>query len=88
MTSRNLTLYQQTRLAVTIVIEDDTGTLAFSLLLVTGILSFFSWCNRGVATIIREFINLASDVKEAVAFTAKVLTITVVSLGYGLGLSP
>lgn len=87
MTSRHLALYQQTRVAVTIVIEDDTGVLVFSLLLVTGILSFFSWCIRGTTTIIGEFINFAGDVKEAVAFTSKVLTIAAVSLEYGLGLS-
>jgi hypothetical protein len=74
-------------MAVTIVIEDETGVLAFSLLMITGILALFGQMGRRGSSMLRELKQLVSDVQEAVKFVCKVLLIAVVSLEYGLGSS-
>jgi hypothetical protein len=85
MTTRRLTLSQQTRLAVNVLIEDETGILSFSILLVTGMFSVLWQANRFFWSIRTELSLLMADAKAALDFTGKVLLIGLSSLAYGLG---
>lgn len=87
MTARQLTLYHQTRLAVRIVIEDDTGVLAFSILVTTQLFALPWKLGRWLSAADRELALLASDFRAALDFTAKVLAIAFISLAYGLGVT-
>lgn len=87
MNTRCLTLCQQTRLAVNIVIEDDTGLLAFSIMLATRLFTLFWQAGQWVSSVNYQLSALTSDVKAALDFTGKVLTIGLNSLAYGLGMN-
>ena len=87
MNTRYLTLCQQTRLAVNIVIEDDTGLLAFSIVVATRLFTLFWQANRWGTVISNELSTLVSDVQTALDFTSKVLTIGFNALTYGLGVN-
>ncbi len=87
MTTRQLTLQHQTRLAVNVVIEDDTGMLAFSIVLATSLFTLFCQASRFVAAASYELSTLVSDLKAALDFTAKVLVIGFNALAYGLGVA-
>jgi|GEM_PF-2200891 len=86
MNRQALTLHHQTRLAVNILIEDDTGMLAYSILFVTSLFAYIWHISRIVATTRQELCLLVTDLKAAFHFTAKVLTIGFNSLAYGLGI--
>lgn len=76
-------LTHTTRIAVQIVIQDDTGRVAALLLALTaliGLLVRFGNFVSSVALVI-------SDAIEAVTFTAKVFSIGLKALAYGLGVS-
>lgn len=85
MTSRMLTVEHQTRLAVNIIIEDDTGILVYSLLYITTLFTLFKQISRMVSTVSNELSFLVTDYKSALNFTVKVLAISFNSLAYGLG---
>lgn len=87
MTTRALTLQHQTRMAVHIVIEDDTGMLIYSFLLVTSLFSNLSKACQFVMATKRELSGWATDLKSALDFTSKVFAIGFNSLVYGLGVS-
>lgn len=87
MTIQTLTLQHQTRLAVTVIIEDDTGALACSILLVTGLFTYLWRASRFALTTRQELSSLVTDLKTAFDFTAKVFAIGFKSLAYGLGVS-
>ncbi len=87
MTARSLTLCHQTRLAVKVVIEDDTGMLAFSIVLATRLFTLFWQASRFAAAASYEVSALVSDLKAALDFTAKVLVIGFNALAYGLGVT-
>ena len=87
MTARTLTLYHQTRLVVHVVIEDDSGVLAFSILLVTGLFRFFQKASRFITVARSELSMWFRDIKTAVDFTGKVLAIGFNALAYGLGIT-
>ncbi|MFC1974769.1 hypothetical protein ACFLXQ_00035 [Chloroflexota bacterium] len=87
MNTRCLTLCQQTRLAVNIVIEDDTGLLAFSIVFVTKLFTLFWNIGQWVSSVSYESSAWVSDVKTALDFTGKVLTIGFNVLTYGLGVN-
>ncbi len=87
MTNRTLTLSHQTRLAVNIVIEDDTGTLAFCLFFATGLFALCSKISRFVLSVGHELSMLAGDLRQAIEFTDKVFSIVFVSLTFGLGVT-
>lgn len=85
MTTRALTFQQQTRLAVNIVIEDDTGILVYSILFVTSLLMHLKKTIQLVIAAKRELSNWTTDFKSALDFTSKVFAIGFNSLAYGLG---
>jgi hypothetical protein len=85
MTTRAVTFPHQTRLAVSVIIEDDTGTLAFSILLITALFRFFGRTGRCISGVYREGAALVRDIKVALSFTGKVLAIGFDALAYGLG---
>lgn len=87
MTVKSLTLRQQTRLAITILIEDDTGTLAMSLVLVTGLMWWLWQTGQTIAGLYRRLAGWAQDFYEAITFTYKVTSIWVTALAYGLGVT-
>lgn len=87
MNTHCLTLNHQTRLAVQIVIEDDSGTLALSILLATQFFTLLWRIGQGVVSIGYEFSLWFKDVQIGLNFTAKVLVIGLKALGYGLGVT-
>lgn len=87
MTARTLMLRHQTRIAVNVVIEDDTGVLVYSILLVTQLFTFLGRACRLVIAITSELSLLIIDLKAALDFTAKVFVIGFNSLAYGLGVA-
>ncbi len=87
MNTRCLALCQQTRLAVNIVIEDDTGLLAFSIVFVTKLFTLLWNVSQWVSSVSYESSAWVSDVKIALDFTGKVLIIGFSALTYGLGVN-
>ncbi|MCB0165396.1 MAG: hypothetical protein KDI79_14300 [Anaerolineae bacterium] len=81
-----VTILQQTRLAVTILIEDDSGGLELTIQLMTKLFVWLWRLVRTMAKVQREFRLLISDIAEAAVFTYKVMTIWLVALAYGLGI--
>jgi hypothetical protein len=88
MTARPLTLYHQTRLAIHIIIEDESGMLAGSILLVTTLFTLVWAVGRFVASASDEVSLLVREIKAALIFTGKVLVIGFSALAYGLGVTP
>jgi hypothetical protein len=66
MTCQSLTFNHQTRLAVKVVIEDDTGMLAFSLLWSTRVFVLFWYVNRFVTSAQLELAELVRDISDLV----------------------
>ena len=85
MTTQSLALNHQTRIAIQIIIEDDTGLLVFSTALVTSLFTLFWQASQGVSSVKAECSAWVSDIKAALDFTAKVLSIGFNALTYGLG---
>jgi hypothetical protein len=85
MTTQSLTLNHQTRIAVQIIIEDDTGLLTFSTAVVTSLFTLFWQVSQTVSAIRSEWSAWVSDIKAALDFTGKVLSIGFNALAYGLG---
>lgn len=76
-------LAHSTRIAVTVVIQDDTGRVATLLVAVAalvGLLTRFGLFVSGVAGVI-------SDAFEAVAFAATVFSIGLKAFAFGLGVT-
>ena len=71
--------HQTTRIALQIVIDDDSGGLALSLVFLTGLFSRIAWLVTSVGF-------LSQDVTEAAIFTGKVFSICLVSLAWGVGI--
>ncbi|MFC1975674.1 hypothetical protein ACFLXQ_04700 [Chloroflexota bacterium] len=82
---KQLVLNHQTRLAVNIIIEDETGMLTFSILLVTELFSLLWHSIQYISGIRHELSMLIGDINTALAFTGKVLQIGLSSLAYGVG---
>lgn len=78
-------LTHQTTLSVYLVVKDDTGGLAFSVMLITGFFASLRRLSQGVSRIKRGWTMLNRDVKTALVFTSKVLQIGLFSMAYGLG---
>lgn len=87
MTTQMLMLNHQTRLAVSVIIEDDTRVLAYSILFVTSLFTYLRKVSQFVRAIKRGGSLLVIDVKAAFDFTAKVFVIGFNSLAYGLGVT-
>lgn len=85
MNTRCLTLNHQTRLAVQIVIKDESGTLALSILLATQLFTLLWQIGQGVVSMGYEWSLWLQDVQAALSFTAKMLIIGFKAWGYGLG---
>ena len=85
MTVHALTLHHQTKLAVHIIVEDDTGVLAYSILFVANLFAYIWKIRQFVTANRREFSVLVTDLKTALDFTAKVFAIGFNSLIFGLG---
>lgn len=86
MTTRSLTPHQQTRIAVNVIIEDDTGMLAFSILFATRLFTLLWQASRFVSAVRHELRAITSDLAAALVFTAKVLAISFNALAFGLGM--
>lgn len=78
-----ITLAHSTRIAVTIAIEDDTGRVASFLVALTALVTLLVQLGQFVASVAL----LISDTIEAVTFTARVFSIGLKALAYGLGVS-
>jgi hypothetical protein len=87
MTARTLTLHHQTRIAVSVIIEDDSGVLIYTIFLITRLFTLLRRTGQLVAAILSELSLLMIDLKAALNFTAKVLVIGFNSLAYGLGVT-
>lgn len=87
MTIQPLTLNHQTKLTVKIVIEDDAGALACSILLVTQLFTWLWQLSRLASSARYEWLLLTGDLKAAFAFTGKVFVIACHALAYGLGVN-
>ena len=92
MTSRALTLSHQTRLVMNVIIEDDTGMLAFSLLLTTRLFTLFWHTSRLVASVRFELVELAQatgDLINAIGMAASIYLnvagIVAKSFAFGMG---
>ena len=87
MTTQTLTLNHQTRLAVQIIIEDDTGALTFSILLATRLFVLLYQAGLLISSIGYELSVLTDDFKAALNFAGKVFAIGLNSLAYGFGVT-
>jgi len=87
MTTQTLTFNHQTRLAVQITIEDETGALTFSILLATRLFALLYQVSQVVLFIGYELSVLAGDLKAALNFAGKVFAIGLNSLAYGFGVT-
>ena len=87
MNTCTLALCHQTRLAVNIIVEDDTGLLAFSIAFATGLFRLFWQVSQWVSATSYELSASISDVKAALDFTGKVFAIGFNALAYGLGVN-
>jgi hypothetical protein len=85
MSTQLLTLNHQTRIAVQIIIEDDTGLLLFSVSVVTRLFSLLWQASQAVASVWTVCSTWLSDLAAALAFTGKVLVISWNALAFGLG---
>lgn len=72
-----------TRIAVTVVIQDDTGRVAGLLVALTALIALLIRFGK----VVSDLILLVSDVIEAVTFTAKVFSIGLKAFAFGLGVS-
>ena len=87
MTTQTLTLNHQTRLAVQIIIEDDTGALTFSILLATRLFALLYQVSQVISFIGYELSLLIGDLKTALNFAGKVFAIGLNALAYGFGVT-
>ncbi|MCG3210577.1 MAG: hypothetical protein FOGNACKC_04208 [Anaerolineae bacterium] len=76
-----ISLTHQTRIAINLIVEDDTGSVAQFLAALTAVLGLLVMVSRWVSSVI---VWLA-DFIEAGSFTVKVLAIGFNSLAFGLG---
>lgn len=76
-----MTLAHQTRIAISLVIDDEAGQLTNLLAALTALIGFFLTAGRTVS----EFYLLVLDIAEAVRFTAQVWGIWLRALAFGLG---
>ncbi len=86
MTTQHLTLNHQTRLAVQIIVEDETGVLTYAILVATRLLTLLWHISRYVSAVVNGLSALIGDLRTALDFTGKVLTIGFNALIYGFGL--
>lgn len=87
MTTKQLTLHHRTRLVVQVLVEDDTGVLAFSILLTTRLFTLFWIFSRFFTSILDELREMHCDLKAAFDFTSKVVAIVLASLAFGSGVT-
>lgn len=86
MMAAQLTAFnQQTRIAVNILIEDDTRVAAFSITIIIKIFALLGRMFRFVARTRHELGLFIRDVQIATDFTVKILIIALKSLLFGLG---
>lgn len=76
-------LAHTTRIAVTVVIQDDTGRVAGLLVALAALVGLLVRFGK----VVTDLILLVCDVIEAVTFTAKVFTIGFKAMAWGLGVS-
>ena len=76
---------QQTRIAVNILIEDDTGVAAFSITVIIKVLALLRRLFCFVTRTRHELGLFIRDVQIATDFTVKILIIALKSLLFGLG---
>ena len=87
MNSRALTLQQQTRIAVNILIEDNTGTLIYTVLVVTQLIAVIGSISRWLFTVGHKLSMVKRDIKVSLQFTGTVFFIGLKALAFGLDIS-
>jgi len=75
-----MTTLEVTRVLITVQLVDDTNELVYLFAFVTGLFAM-------LAGLVAYVDGWMEDITEAVTFTAKVMTIIVKSLAYGLGVT-
>jgi hypothetical protein len=70
VTVKNITLNQQTTVAMHLIIEDDTGVLAFSILVATKLFAYFWHLIKWAVMTKNEMSLLFTDFKASLDFTA------------------
>ena len=76
-----MTLTHQTRIAISLVIDDEAGQLADFLAVMTALIGLLLTAGRFVS----EVYTYICDVVEAVRFTTQVWEIWIKALAFGLG---
>lgn len=85
MNRRKVILAQQTTLTIYVLVKDDTGALAFSILVATKLFTFCYYIGHWALMTKAELSLLVIDLKAAMDFTTKVFAIVFNSLAYGVG---
>ena len=92
MTTQALMFNHQTRLAVNVIIEDDTGILAWTLLQTTRLFTLFWYASRFGASVRFEVVELAKatgDLINAIGMAAAIylnlVRIVAKSFAFGMG---
>lgn len=78
-----MTLTHQTRIAVNVLVEDDTGSVAALIMALTLLVNLLV----GVGRFVNGVILWLGDFAEAARFTSTVFTIGFKSLAFGMGVS-
>jgi hypothetical protein len=93
MTTRSLTLNHHTRLAIQIIIEDDTGVLAFSTQWTTKLFTLFWHINRWTSFVsfkLTELNRAIADLLDAIGMATSIylaaLEIVTKSFAFGVGM--
>jgi len=81
----NRALTHQTTLAIQVIIRDETGTLTYSLLLVTKLFVLVWQMAQWLVSMIDDVAGFVDDVKVSLSFTGQVLGILVSAIAFGLG---
>ena len=81
----NRALAHQTTLAIQVIIRDETGTLTYSLLLVTKLFVLVWQIAQWLVSLIDDVVGFVDDVNASLSFTGQVLSILVKAIAFGLG---
>jgi len=81
----NRALAHQTTLAIQVIIQDETGTLTYSLLLVTKLFVLVWQIAQWLVSVIDDVAGFVDDVNASLNFTGQVLSILVKAIAFGLG---
>lgn len=81
MSGNTALMRSNTRIAVQVIVEDDTGDVATLIMTLSVLIAVMARAGR----VISDIVQFAGDVADSVYFTATVFEIGFVSLAWGLG---